>query len=153
MLQIFNWFKRKEKKTSQDAQECYVIPIIKKEDLIDGYDYQHFVNYSSKKCLNISDNATWNKSRECFIGDNKIIEYEDYKPIHCLGPNHDGWHWHQDDWDLKTISSNQFGLTMFDIEELRKILYCMVDDNVQSDDIYEKLLDWMEKRGLSEWKV
>ncbi len=150
---MFNWFKKKEKKVSQDAQEYYIIPIIKKEDLIDGYDYQHFVNYGSKKDLNIADNATWNKNKECFVSNNTIIEYEDYKPIHCLGPSDNGWHPQRKEWNMKLISSNLYGLTMLDIEELRKILYCMVDDNVQSDDIYERLLVWMEERGLSEWKV
>ena len=139
----------KNDRSNQNIQECFLIPIIKKEDLIDGYDYEHFEDWDgSGEYISITGKAIWNAKRDCFIMDNAIIEYEDYQPIHCIGRDVNGFHRNRDPWNLETVSYNQLNLTPRDIEELRNIVYTTTNEEIDFEDVYNKLLKWMNKNGL-----
>ena len=133
-------------------QRCFVFPILPKESLIDGryYDTFRFVkkrmglsSYSWEYDIEISD-AVWNKEKDCFITFSRVIDYDDFRPVKL--------HYQKDmDIDYDILSYNPCTVNELDLEELKKITFEVGDDTtIESDDIWNNLIDYFDKRGLSE---
>lgn len=153
---MFKWllknYRDYKMKNHISKQSCFVFPILPKEKLIDGryYDTFRFV----KKRIGLSSDtweynieiidAVWNKEKDCFINFSKIINYDDFKPIKL--------HYQKDmDIDYRILSYNPCTVNELDLEELKNITYNVGDDtSVESDDIWNQLIDYFDKRGLNE---
>lgn len=131
-------------------QRCFVFPILPKECLIDGKDYETFVfkkiryGYDGWYYKIDIDYAKWNKEKDCFIDVFRVIDYDDFKPIRESVEM-------KSTVDYDILSYNPCTVNELDLEELRKITFEIGDDTtIESDDIWDKLIDYFDKRGLSE---
>ena len=153
---MFTWLKKKYTeymlKHHISKQSCFVFPIIPKKMLQDGVLYETFdfgTRYSKYFNETYTDTisinmAKWNAEKDCFIGGSKIISYEDFKPIKETS------FYSQEPYNYGICSYNPCDVNALDIEQLKDIIFNIGDDTmVESDDIWEKLIDYLDKRGLS----
>lgn len=143
-------YRDRKMKNHISKQSCFIFPILPKYCLIDGEYYESFYfvkEYWSSNYWHYeikTHNARWNKEKDCFIEFSKVINYEDFKPIRLYNEN-------KADVDYDILSYNPTTVNELDLEELRKITYEVGDDTtIESDDVWEKLIDYFDKRGLSD---
>lgn len=131
-------------------QKCFVFPILPKESLIDGKYYETF-KFNKKQYGSDywyyeikTDYAKWIEEKDCFIDFNQVIHYEDFKPIRQHNEDRS-----KVDYDI--LSYNPCTVNELDLEEIKKITFEVGDDTtIESDYIWNSLIDYFDKRGLSE---
>ena len=156
---MFKWLLKKYKdynmKNHIRKESCFVIPILPKEELIDGeiyetFDFGHQYNFGSDHWYTQykTKSARWSSEKDCFIplywASNVITSYEDFKPLRQK-------YTEQEEIKYGICSYNPCDVNALDIEQLKEIIYNVGDDTmVESDDIWDKLIDYMDRRGLSD---
>lgn len=136
-----------------NKSSCFVFPILPKSILEDGeryetFDFRHQYYRNPEYWYTKYDikTAQWCAEKDCFVEYGfkyKILTYEEFKPIRKLGRN-------REEINYSICSYNPCDVNALDLEELKKITFDLSDDNTQSDEIWERLIDYFEKRGLAE---
>lgn len=81
----------------------------------------------------------------CFSG--RIISYDEFYPIKVERY----WPERSKELYLEVLSYNPEDINALDLEEIKKIVYNVSDSTTtESDDIWEKLVDYFEKRNLNQ---
>lgn len=131
-------------------QRCFVFPILPKESLIDGRYYETFKFVQKKWNSDYwyyeikTDTAKWNREKDCFIDFSDIISYEDFKPIRIHNQNKAHINYDILSYDPTTVNE-------LDLEEIRKITFETGDETtIESDNVWDRLIDYFDKRGLSD---
>lgn len=132
-------------------ESCFVFPIIAKKMLEDGARYQTFEftktrnRFSNDYTWDMKiTSAKWCSEKDCFLACSTFTSYEDFKPIRKLS-----WAGNEE-YKHVILSYNPCDINTLDLEELKDITFNIGDDNVESDDIWEKLITYFDKRGLSD---
>lgn len=152
---MFNWLKNKyieyKKKNHINKEECFVFPIMPKSQLIDGekyetFDFSHEYAWKTEKWHTKykTKMAQWSAEKNCFLTYDfkiKTLTYEEFKP---LRPSYT----ENEEINYDICSYNPCDINALDIEEIRKITFELSDDNTESDEIWEKLINYFEERGF-----
>lgn len=152
---MIEWLKKKhtdyKMKRRISKESCFVFPIIAKEMLEDGARYQTFEFIKTSKRYSNSHSwkmditsARWCSEKDCFLSCSTFTSYEDFKPIRKL--TWDG----EEEYRHTVLSYNPCDINALDLEELKNITFNVGDDTVESDDIWDKLITYFDKRGLSD---
>lgn len=147
---MFDWLKKKhtdyKMKNHISKESCFVFPIIAKEMLEDGARYITFdITHTRAGWKLGTETARWCAEKDCFLYCSSFMSYENFKPIRKSSwDNNEGYV-----YDI--VSYNPCDINALDIEELKDIVFNVGDDTtIESDDIWEKLIDYLDKRGLSD---
>ncbi|MCM1260626.1 MAG: hypothetical protein NC222_06715 [Staphylococcus sp.] len=141
-------FKKKDKtevkeeiKTINEKQKCYCIPVISnKEDLIDGEKYSILIKMKlGKNIYYYIEINIWDKKFDCFKSDisSQLYKFEDVIVFN--------YQYHKNAFIL---DYNPSKLNVLDIQNLYEICVTTCNENTQSDEIWEKLLSYFDKRGI-----
>lgn len=149
---MIKWLLKKyrDNKSKISNQKCIIFPIIPKESLKNNIVYvsaqfkpRSITIRSSVKMITLTE-ATWNEKLQGFItSSDETYTYEEFNPISekNIASN----------MQYDILSYNPTTVNELDLEELRKITYEVGDDTtIESDDVWEKLVDYFDKRGLSD---
>ncbi len=153
---MFKWLKNKyieyKKKNHINKEQCFVFPIMLKSQLIDGekyetFDFSHeherawktetwYTEYKTKE-------AQWNAEKDCFLTRGfkiKTLTYEEFKPLRPSCTTNE-------EINYGICSYNPCDVNALDLEELKKITFDL-NDNTESDEVWEKLITYFNERGF-----
>ena len=131
---MINWLFWKKKNEKRKPQQCLCIPMINKDDLVDGKYYNIFVQFRSLRDIGFIL-AKWNAKFNCFQDGDKLYDYE---TSIVLNKNPETY----------VLDYNPESINVLDLQNLHEIVSKLFDENTQSDWIWEKLLEYFDKRGI-----
>lgn len=150
---LLNKYRTSKMKNHIGKQSCFVFPVLDKSLLEDGmwyetFDFEKDWDYRHKEySLKISTkHAKWNAEFERFIDGSKLSSYEDFKPLREAWQRRNG----EDSLTYGITSYNPCDITPLDLEEIKNITFNLSDDNTESDEIWEKLINYFDERGLND---
>ena len=152
---MFKWLKNKyieyKKKNHISKEQCFVFPIIPKSQLEDGqmyetFDFSHEYDYRPENWYTEykTKSAQWSAEKDCFLTHDfkmPILTYEEFKP---LRPSYIV----NEEINYGICSYNPCDINALDLEELKKITFDLNDDNTESDEVWENLINYFEDRGF-----
>ena len=152
---MFRWLKNKyieyKKKNHIRKEQCFVFPIMPKSQLVDGekyetFDFSHQYAWKSKMWHTEYKTkiAQWSAEKDCFLTyDLKIqtLTYNEFKPIRQA-------YQRKEEINYGICSYNPCDVNALDLEELKKITFDLNDDNTESDEVWENLINYFEERGF-----
>lgn len=153
---MFEWLKEKYRKKMMlnhiGKEHCFVFPILPKSCLKDGKNYETF-DFSHEYWRNPdywyteykTKTAQWCAEKDCFIDTWHLkvqtLTYEEFKPLREHNPD-------REEINYGICSYNPCDINQLDLEEIKRITFDLNDDNVESDEIWEKFIKYFEDRGF-----
>lgn len=130
-------------------QMCFVFPVLPKCYLHDGKSYETFwfrkveCGYDDYRYEIDTRTAMWSKEKDCFFNGFRVMSYEEFKPLRQSFQR-------KENVNCEVLSYNPCTVNELDLEEIRKITFEIGDETtIESDNVWERLIDYFDKRGLS----
>lgn len=141
-----------QKKFHNKKGLCLVFPVIPECDLVDKKIY---TCYSSNLEIDSRGNfyrpkhslVEWNAEKKVFVEENtrfkgpteyKLYSYGEIYPVTDTFYNYDSYF----------LNYDPSKINEFDLKELSDICFNLSDENTQSDEIWEKLINYFDERGI-----
>lgn len=143
---MFEFLKKSFRKSHIDKSKCIVLPIISdKSELVDGKVYRIFKTYGIGRVVRwyLSD-GKWNKKFDCFTNySGEILNKFEDGDIFVLEKSINELPLSIMDYDPRTVNA-------LDLQEIKDITFNQCDDNTQDDDVWNRLINYFDERGLSD---
>lgn len=141
---MLNWlFKKNNKKENEVPnmenevsiqKQCLCLPMVAKEDLVDGKKYLIFKRYKHLRTVGLW-NVKWNKQFDCFQDGPDLFDYESSIVLE-FAP------------DSYVLDYNPCAVNELDLQNLHEIVHKLPDENTQGDEVWEALLKYFDERGI-----